>query len=139
MILPIRSFPFSKYLKIPIISPGRIFVQKAVLLGLCLGELIFGGAYYGKEFFVSKWVGLDNKMVSSNSLWAYIWEGLLSEGFFRLRFFWGGGLLLEFHSFNSLGCNNSLYKFSCLESCILTTSFKSQIPGPPSFVIIFQG
>ena len=39
-----------KYHKIPIISPGLIFVQKAFLLGLFLGELIFGGAYYWKEF-----------------------------------------------------------------------------------------
>ena len=43
-----------KYRKIPIISPGLIFVQKAVLLGLFLGELIFGGACYWKEFCVSK-------------------------------------------------------------------------------------
>ena len=49
------------YRKIPIISPGLIFVQKAFLLVLFLGELIFGGAYYWKEFCVSKWVGLDNK------------------------------------------------------------------------------
>ena len=51
----------SRYHKIPIISPGLIFVQKAFLLGLFLGELIFGGAYYWKEFCVSNWVGLDNK------------------------------------------------------------------------------
>ena len=38
-----------------------MFVQKAVLLGLFWGELIFGGAYYWKEFCGSKWVGLDNK------------------------------------------------------------------------------
>ena len=38
------------YRKIPIISPGLIFVQKAVLLGLFSGELIFGVAYYFKEF-----------------------------------------------------------------------------------------
>ena len=50
-----------KYRKIPIISPGLKFVQKAFLLGLSLGELIFGGGYYWKEFCVSKWVGLDNK------------------------------------------------------------------------------
>ena len=76
--------------KVPIISPGLIFVQKAVLLGLFSGELIFGGAYYWKEFCVSNWVGLDNKTASTNSPWAYIWEGLLSEGFLRLRF---GGLI----------------------------------------------
>ena len=33
------------YRQIPIISPGLIFVQKAFLLGLFSGELIFGGAY----------------------------------------------------------------------------------------------
>ena len=49
------------YRKIPIISPRLIFVQKAFLLGLFSGELIFGGACYWKEFCVSKWVGLDSK------------------------------------------------------------------------------
>ena len=49
------------YRKIPIISPGLIFVQKDFLLGLFSGELIFGGAYYWRKFGVSKWVGLDNK------------------------------------------------------------------------------
>ena len=43
-----------KYCKIPIISPGLIFVQKAFLLGLFSGELVFGGAFYWKEFCVSK-------------------------------------------------------------------------------------
>ena len=51
----------SIYCKIPIISPGLIFVKKAVLLGLFSGELISEGAYYRKEFCVSKWVWLDNK------------------------------------------------------------------------------
>ena len=50
-----------------------MFVQKAVLLGLFSGELIFGGAYCWKEFFVSKWVGLDNK----NSLKHY--ENILKQ------------------------------------------------------------
>ena len=56
-----RSCIDGTYRKIPIISPGLIFVQKAFLLGLFLGELIFTGAYYWKEFCISKWVGLDNK------------------------------------------------------------------------------
>ena len=91
------------YRKFPIISPGLIFVQKAFLLGLFSGELIFGGACYRKEFCVSKWCGLSIKTASSNSLWAYIREGLLSIGrifvseiwgaYFRegLFFFCGGG------------------------------------------------
>ena len=51
------------YRKIPTISPGLklISVQKAFFAGLISGELIFGGAYYRKEFWVSKWVCLDNK------------------------------------------------------------------------------
>ena len=79
------------------INPGLIFVQKAFLLGLFLGELIFRGAYYWKEFCVSKWVGLDNKnslkhdenslkqleTANAKSPWAYIREGLF--------FFLGGG------------------------------------------------
>ena len=58
------------------------------------------------EFGVSKWVGLENKnslkhyenslkqlkIASTNSPWSYIREGLLSEGFLRRAFFWGGGL-----------------------------------------------
>ena len=92
------------YCKLPIISPGFIFVQKAFLLGLFLGELIFGGAYYWKEFCVSKLAGLDNKnsledyenslkqlkTANPNSPLACIREGLLSEGYLRLRF---GGLI----------------------------------------------
>ena len=58
--------------------------------GLFSGELIFGGAFYWKEVCVLKWVGLDNDTASTNSTWAYIWEGLLSEGFLRPRF---GGLI----------------------------------------------
>ena len=95
-----------QYRKIPIIGPGPglIFVQTAFLRGLFSRELIFGGAYYWKEFCVSNWVGLDNKnslkhyenslkqlnTASTNSPWANILEGLLSEGILRLRF---GGLI----------------------------------------------
>ena len=44
-----------------IISPGLMFVQKAFLVGLFSGELIFRGAHYWMKFCVSKWVGLVNK------------------------------------------------------------------------------
>ena len=64
--------------KLPIISPGLIFVQKAFFLGLFSGELTFGGACYRKKFCFSKRVGLDNKTATSNRQWAYIREGLLS-------------------------------------------------------------
>ena len=36
-----------RYHKIPIISPGLLFVQKAFLLGLFSVVLIFRGAFYG--------------------------------------------------------------------------------------------
>ena len=54
------------YRKILIISPGLIFVQKTFLLGIFSGELIFRGAYYYKEFSVSKWVALYNKNSSKH-------------------------------------------------------------------------
>ena len=101
--------------KIPIVSPGLIFVQKG-----CFARLNFGGADFWKGFCASKWVGPDNKnslkqlkkRLSTNSPWADIQEGLLSEGFLHLKFggahfhggggiifFWGGGgLLSEFYS-----------------------------------------
>ena len=46
------------YSSIPIISPGLIFVQKALLVGLFSGELIFGGTCYWREFqlrFIMNW------------------------------------------------------------------------------------
>ena len=88
------------YRKIPIINPGLIFVQKAFLLGLFSGELIFGVACYRKEFCISKWCGLSLKRASSNSPWPYIREGLLSEGYFCLRF---GGLIFGRALFFFLG------------------------------------
>ena len=90
--------------KIPIISPGLIFVQKAFLLGLFSEGLIFG-----RNFAFQNGLDLTIKIVNPNSPWAYIREGLLSEGYLRLRFgglnfgrayFFlgggGGGLLSEF-------------------------------------------
>ena len=73
---------------------GLIFVQKAFLVGLFSGELIFGVVYYWREFCVLKWVGLANKnglkhkdnslkqptTANSNSPRAYIRDGLLLEG-----------------------------------------------------------
>ena len=38
------------YRRIPLISPGLLFILKAFLVSLFSGELIFGGAYYLKEF-----------------------------------------------------------------------------------------
>ena len=51
----------NKYRKILIISPGLLFVQKDLLVGLFSEELILGGACYWREFCVSKWVGFDDK------------------------------------------------------------------------------
>ena len=47
--------------KIPIISPGLIFVQKAFLLGLFSVELIFGGSYYARNFVFQNGLGLTKK------------------------------------------------------------------------------
>ena len=76
-------------------SPRIIFVQNAYLLGLFSGELIFGGAYYWREFCVSKWVALDDRnslkqlTLTVHGLMfgrAYYWK----DTDFRLRF---GGLI----------------------------------------------
>ena len=70
----------------------------AFSVGSFSGEVIFGGAYYWRKFCVSE--GLDNnnsltdyekrlkqlKTVSTNTPWAYIWVGVLSEGHLRLRY-----------------------------------------------------
>ena len=108
------------YRKIPIVSPGLLFVQKAVLLGLFSDEPIFGGAYYWKKFCVSKCLGLTIK----NSLKHYENSlkqltltdhmGLYSGGLLIGKIFasdiWGGGifgrayfwrgLLSEFYGIN---------------------------------------
>ena len=79
--------------KIPIISLRLIFFQKAFLLGLFSGEVIFGGTYYWTEFCLSVRVGLDNKTSvkhDENSLKQPVHghiigrASLLSEGFLRL-------------------------------------------------------
>ena len=71
-------------------------------MGLFSGRLIFGGAYYWREFCASKWVWLDNNNKDNG---VNIREGLLSEGYLRLRFgaayFRGGGggcFLSEFYN-----------------------------------------
>ena len=70
------------------------------MLGLVLGELTFGGAYYWREFCISKWVGFDNKnslkhkdnslkqleTANPNNPWACVQGGSLLEGLLCLRF-----------------------------------------------------
>ena len=60
-------------------------------------RLRFKGAYFqeglfsegliiGGNFTFQNGLGLTIKTANTNSPWAYIWEGLLSEGYLRLRF-----------------------------------------------------
>ena len=56
------SFPYlPEYHQIPIICLGLIFIQKAFLVDVFSGKLIFGGADSWREFCVSNWVGHDDK------------------------------------------------------------------------------
>ena len=57
------SVKLLKHRKIPIISPGVIilFAQKAFLVGLFSGELIFGMGLSAEGVLRSQMVGLDNK------------------------------------------------------------------------------
>ena len=50
-----------KYHKVPIISPGIIFVQKAFLLGLFSGNLFSEGLTIGRNFAFFKWLGIRNE------------------------------------------------------------------------------
>ena len=74
------------------------------------GSLFSEGLIIGGNFAFQNGSDLTIKTTSTNSPWAYIREGLLSEGYLRLRF-WGlifgrayfffggggGGLLSEFY------------------------------------------
>ena len=90
--------------------------------------MVFGRAYYWKEFCVLEWVGLALKQLKTlrlqpktgtpNSLRAYIREGLLSEGvfasviwrlIFRMAYFLGG-LLLEFYGMSEKHFRNNEIK-----------------------------
>ena len=50
------------------------------------------GLIIGGNFAFQNGLGLTIKTADSNSPWAYIREGLLSEGYLRLRF---GGLVIR--------------------------------------------
>ena len=85
------------------------------------------------------------KTANSNSPWAYIWKGLLSEGFLCLRFrglilgggffWWGGGLLSECYGVWLIGTLPKLIfdlfseflpenlKCSCHQRKVLPSSF----------------
>ena len=79
-------FCFTKYRKFPIISPGLIFVQKAFLLGLFSGELIFGSNFAfqnGLSLTITQLALKVHGLIFRKVL-------ILSEGFLRLRF---GGLI----------------------------------------------
>ena len=72
------------------------------------GSLFSEGLIIGGNFAFQNGLDLTIKTASTNSPWAYIREGLLLQGYLRLRFgglifgrasfFWGeGGLLSEFY------------------------------------------
>ena len=55
------------YCKVPIIILGPVFVQKALLLGLFSGELIFGGAYSWRNFVFQNGLGLTTKTAENTN------------------------------------------------------------------------
>ena len=64
----------------------------AFLVSLFSGVLYLGGLIVGGNLTFQNGLGLTIKTPNSNSPWAYIREGLLSEEYLRLRF---GGLIFE--------------------------------------------
>ena len=100
-----RHFPNTdrtSYRKIPIISPGLIFVLKAVCWAYFRGSLFPEGLIIGRNFAFQNRLGLTIKTADSNSPWAYIREGLLSEEYYFVSEIWGTyfreGLLSEFYA-----------------------------------------
>ena len=79
-----------KYHKIPIIGPGLIVLQKSFCWAYFRGSLFSEERIIGGNLAFQNGLGLTIKTASTNSPWAYIREGLLSEGYLRLRF---GGLI----------------------------------------------
>ena len=115
------------YRKIRIISPGLIFVQTAFCWAYFWGSLFSEGLIIERNFAFQNGLGLTIKTASTNSPWAYIREGLLSEGFVRLRFgglifgrayffFWGGGgggLLSEFYGIYTVQTAEMCFQSCC--------------------------
>ena len=83
------SLKQNEYRKIPVISSGLIFVQRTFCWIYFRGNLFSEGLIIGGNFAFQYAMGLTIKIVNPSSPWAYIREGLLSEGYLRLRF---GGL-----------------------------------------------
>ena len=50
------------------------------------GSLFSEGLVIGRNLSFQKWLDLTIKTASTNGPWVYIQEGLLSEGYLRLRF-----------------------------------------------------
>ena len=63
-----------------------MFVQMAFLLGLFSGSLFSEGFIIGGNFVFQNGLDLTIRTASTNSLWVYIREGLLSEEYLCLRF-----------------------------------------------------
>ena len=132
-LVPFRFF--CRYHEIPMKSPGLLFVQRAFLVDLFSGELIFFGVegilrFHENDLDLTtknKLKHKDNslkqlKTVNANSPWPYIQEGLLSEGFVRMRSDVGssfsGGLIFGEACFWR-GLLSEFYGIYCPSSCVI--------------------
>ena len=73
---------------------GLYFFKRLFCWAYFPGSLFSEGLIIGRNFAFQNGPGMKIKTASTNSPWAYIREGLLSEGFVRLRFGGGGGGLI---------------------------------------------
>ena len=101
------GWSLKSYRKIPKISPGAYIFQRP-FEGLIFGGVIFGGAYrLGRKFtvFALLYFVLEGNFQVQAPGGAYIWRGILTEGFFALRA-WGAyiwrGLYMEWLIFGIL-------------------------------------
>ena len=103
--------PIKTYCKISIVSPELIFVQKAFLVGLFVGELIFRGVITGENVNSLKQLTLAvhgliyrGMLIIGRIFASEIWGG--GGGFGR----WGGGGLLS--EFYSISLNTSVFQIA---------------------------
>ena len=135
------GYDYPVYRKIPIISPGLIIVQKVFCWAYFWGSLISEGLVIGGNFAFQNGLGLTITTVNSNSPWAYIREGLLLEGYLRLRFGGGGGGLSFRRAYFGEGLLSGILRYqswlnTVVKSLYRGDSGKCELNLPLSIVVI---
>ena len=122
------------YRKIPIM--GFYLFKRLSCWAYFRGSLFSEELIIGRNFAFQNGLGFTIKSFNPNSPWAYIWEGLLSEGYLRLRFgglifgraYISGVLLSEFYGIKFRTLNSLTIFPGCLRR-ILGISWQDKVPN----------